>query len=206
MIAALIILSSLAAAPTLSCAFHEFEPEQLASASDGLSHDAMARMAAAIEGVDGDVFYALVAAESSFDPGAKGTKGEVGLTQLMPATAEALLLTPETAPDPMTNLLGGACYLRHQIDRFPTLAAALAAYNAGPSRAARAPGSWPISTRSYVSRILSRLGRSSEIPPFGPLTHVFASLDPSDHGFVGGIAKSAPPSKSTPPIEEKPDA
>lgn len=103
-------------------------------------------------------FLAAVATqESRWRAGAASPKGALGLTQLMPATARALAVDPR---DPQENLAGGARYLRALIDRFDgNLERALAAYNAGPGRVARASGIPAIpETRAYVTTIVDGLG------------------------------------------------
>lgn len=89
--------------------------------------------AARAEGVDPKLLTALVWTESSFSPTAVSPAGAIGLTQLMPPTAEMLEVDPY---DPEQNLRGGARFLRHMIDRFGRVDHALAAYNAGPTRIA----------------------------------------------------------------------
>lgn len=113
---------------------------------------AEARRIAVENGVNPDLFERLVQAESSFNPNARSGAGAQGLAQLMPATAGDLGVDPS---DPMQNLQGGARYLRQQIDRFGNVPMALAAYNAGPARVARAGGVPNITeTQNYVAKIM----------------------------------------------------
>lgn len=105
---------------------------------------------------------ALVWQESRWRAGAVSHKGARGLAQLMPATARYLGVDPD---DPLANLEGGARYLREQLNRFDgDIEKALAAYNAGPGRVARAGGVPRIrETQQYVSAIMNRLsGHSSK--------------------------------------------
>jgi soluble lytic murein transglycosylase-like protein len=99
---------------------------------------------------------ALVWQESRWRSNALSPKGAVGLTQLMPATAAALGVN---AHDPVSNLDGGARYLRMMLDHFGgDLEKALAAYNAGPARVERANGIPQIrETQNYVAAIMARL-------------------------------------------------
>jgi len=107
-----------------------------------------------------DISPALLAAvvwqESRWNPGAVSPMGARGLAQLMPDTARQMGIDPH---DPSANLEGGARYLRLQLDAFGgDLEKALAAYNAGPARVARAGGVPAIrETQLYVSSILARL-------------------------------------------------
>lgn len=99
---------------------------------------------------------ALVWQESRWNPAATSPKGAHGLAQLMPGTARQLGVDPR---DPAANLEGGARYLRQQIDAFGgDLEKALAAYNAGPGRVAKAGGVPNIpETQGYVAAIMARL-------------------------------------------------
>jgi len=99
---------------------------------------------------------ALVWQESRWNTAARSPVGARGLTQLMPGTARELGVDPA---DPHANLEGGARYLRMQLDAFGgDLEKALAAYNAGPARVARAGGIPAIrETRLYVASIMARL-------------------------------------------------
>ena len=83
-------------------------------------------------GVPTGLFDALVAQESRYDPLIVSPKGAVGLTQLMPGTARELGVFDSR--DPLSNLRGGARYLRSHLDEFKRIDLALAAYNAGPGR------------------------------------------------------------------------
>lgn len=109
--------------------------------------------AAARHGLDPKLLRALVVVESGYRPNAISPAGAGGLTQLMPATAQALGVADRFDPD--ANLLGGADYLARQIARFQDVRLALAAYNAGPARVQRAGGVPPITeSRQYVSRVV----------------------------------------------------
>ncbi len=116
---------------------------------------------------------AVIRQESAFQPRAVSSAGARGLLQIMPAVgaewARRLGLGGYHADrlfEPEVNLRLGTAYLRALVDRFPFRGAALAAFNAGPSRAER----WlragdredafveriPIGeTRLYVKRILT---------------------------------------------------
>jgi soluble lytic murein transglycosylase-like protein len=99
---------------------------------------------------------AVVWQESRWHAAAASPAGALGLAQLMPGTARQLGVDPR---DPLSNLEGGARYLRMQIDAFGgDLEKALAAYNAGPGRVQRAGGVPEIrETRLYVASIMGRL-------------------------------------------------
>ena len=91
--------------------------------------------AAEDNGIDPEVAFGLVRAESSFRNHATSTVGAVGLTQLMPATARWLEpgVTRSELRDPETNLRIGFKYLRQLIDKYEgDVDLALVAYNRGP--------------------------------------------------------------------------
>lgn len=103
-----------------------------------------------------DLLAALVWQESRWNSRARSRAGALGLGQLMPGTADMLGVNPH---DPAQNLIGAATYLRQQLDRFDNnVELALAAYNAGPRRVARA-GAVPAiaETRTYVATITRQL-------------------------------------------------
>lgn len=114
---------------------------------------------AAVEaGIDPRLLAAMVWQESGFDPDAVSRSGAIGLTQLMPATAEGLGVDPH---DPVQNLEGGARYLAWTIEEFGSLELGLAAYNAGPGAVRRANGTTGATgipnvpeTQAYVPRVI----------------------------------------------------
>jgi len=119
----------------------------------------LAYQAAQKYGLDPDMFVRQIQAESAFNPAAVSSAGAIGLGQLMPATAKELGVDPT---DPVQNLEGAARYMRQQLDRFGDPALALAAYNAGPSRVAKANGIPKITeTQNYVAKILGGKGGAS---------------------------------------------
>lgn len=90
--------------------------------------------AAEAQGLDPDLGFRLVRAESNFNPRARSHAGALGLTQLMPYTARWLdrrMTTPERIMQPEANLAVGFRYLRRLIDKYDDLRLALLAYNRG---------------------------------------------------------------------------
>ncbi len=108
--------------------------------------------AARRHGVAPTLLAALVRAESNFNPRAVSSSGARGLGQLMPRTARELGVGNPF--DPHENLDGAARYLSEQLDRFQSVRVALAAYHAGPRKAAGPFNRLPPVTRSYVARVM----------------------------------------------------
>ena len=95
----------------------------------GSIHDA-----AMSEGIEPELAFRLVRAESEFNERAKSPVGAVGLTQLMPSTARHYVrdVTREQLYDRDLNLRVGFRYLRGLIKQYKSLRVALLVYNRGP--------------------------------------------------------------------------
>lgn len=96
--------------------------------------------------IDPVFLISVIKTESSFDPLAKGTSGEVGLMQLMPKTGEYIAKKTgmknykgaKTLRDPVKNIKLGAAYLNYLREKFDNAAYKyLPAYNVGPGKVAR---------------------------------------------------------------------
>lgn len=102
---------------------------------------------------------AVMNVESRNDRRAVSPKGAMGLMQIMPKTWNELRARYGLGHDPWqprANILAGAAYLREMHDRYGSIAAMLAAYNAGPKRydAHLANGRpLPAETVAYVAKI-----------------------------------------------------
>lgn len=119
--------------------------------------EALITAAARRHGLPVQLVKAVIWAESNFDPNAVSAAGAKGLMQLMDATAEALGV--EDSFDPAQNIEGGTAYLRQLLDRYGSVALALAAYNAGPGTVDRYGGIPPYTeTQTYVRRVLEAAG------------------------------------------------
>ena len=121
-------------------------------------------------GLDPDLIRAIIQVESGGRPLAVSPKGAVGLMQLMPETARELRVEDPT--DPVSNIRGGARYLKRMLERFGgDLLLALAAYNAGPGAVDRYKGLPPYpETRDYVRRVLESW-KACKRAPSSPHVH-----------------------------------
>lgn len=102
--------------------------------------------------------------ESRGNPRAVSPKGAMGLMQIMPETWAALRARHALGDDPFDpreNIFAGAAYLREMHDRYGSITAMLAAYNAGPGRYDEHLASGralPAETRAYVATLAPLLG------------------------------------------------
>jgi soluble lytic murein transglycosylase-like protein len=115
------------------------------------------REASARHGVPYRLALSVARTESSLQHRVISSTGAMGVMQLMPDTARELGVS-----DPFSieqNVDGGVRYLQILLTSYRgNVRRALAAYNAGPARIAkRGKLSMPDETKTYVSRILSRM-------------------------------------------------
>lgn len=105
-----------------------------------------------------EIAFRLVETESEFKPHAVSPKQAVGLTQVLPSTAQALSPSVSRADlfDPRKNLALGFQYLRLLHNRFGVWETALIAYHRGPTRTSRElrRGGNHGSSHQYARRIL----------------------------------------------------
>lgn len=138
-------------------------------------YDQLIEDAARSGGVRSDLVRAVIQVESGFNPGARSSKGAIGLMQLMPATAVELGV--RNPYDPKENVRGGVAYLRQLLTRYEeneTLA--LAAYNAGPEAVQRYGNRVPPyrETREYVSRVQRTTPAATSARP---VTTIYRSVE-----------------------------
>lgn len=134
-------------------------PQSITAALDAAGpskwRERVARLAAKYD-ISPQLLEAVVWQESRWNELAVSPVGARGLAQLMPGTAAQMGIN---SADPLSNLEGGARYLRMQLDAFDgNIEKALAAYNAGPARVTAAGGIPNIrETKAYVASIMARL-------------------------------------------------
>ena len=109
--------------------------------------DSIFEEASALYQIPSKLLRAVAKAESGFNPKAVSKAGAMGVMQLMPGTARSLGVSdPYNARQ---NILGGAKYLKQNLDR-------LAAYNAGPGSVTKYGGIPPYKeTQNYVKKIMA---------------------------------------------------
>jgi soluble lytic murein transglycosylase-like protein len=116
------------------------------------------------------LLFAVMKAESSFNPLVVSKAGAVGLMQLVPETA--MRHGVQNLYDTNENVAGGARHLRYLLDRFHgNTRLALAAYNAGEGKVDRYKQIPPYKeTRHYVQKVLSYYRdyrKEARLLPFG---------------------------------------
>ncbi len=158
------------------------EPDAAAPRRQPASLDAFIAETARRYDVDPLLVRSVIEVESAGNPWAISPKGAQGLMQLMPATARRFDVG--NTFNPWENIEGGVRYLKYLLALFGDERLALAAYNAGPTRAKawlgwadfREPAEFietiPFAeTRTYVVAVLRnaglyrRLYAAEEAPP-----------------------------------------
>lgn len=126
--------------------------------SGSVDLDAIFERAGQKYNINPNLLKAVAKAESNFRADATSRAGAMGIMQLMPGTARGLGV--ENAYDPEQNIMGGAKYLREQLDRFGgDVELALAAYNAGWAAVKKHGGLPPFKeTLAYVPKVLGHMG------------------------------------------------
>ena len=132
-----------------------------ASAPQAISSDRVGRFdvyireAAALYRIPEELVRAVMKVESGFDPHAVSHANARGLMQLIPQTAERMMVTDIF--DPRQNIFGGVRYLRVLANLFNgDLTLTIAAYNAGEAAVIRYGGVPPFpETQDYVVKVIS---------------------------------------------------
>jgi soluble lytic murein transglycosylase-like protein len=117
-------------------------------------YDQHIREAAALYQIPEELVRAVIKVESDFDARALSRANARGLMQLIPETAERMMVRDSF--DPRDNIFGGTRYLRVLANLFNgDIQLTLAGYNAGEGAVMRHGGIPPYTeTQDYVSRVL----------------------------------------------------
>ena len=116
-------------------------------------YDETIREAATLYQIPEQLVRAIIRCESDYDPRAVSVSGARGLMQLMPDTADRLMV--KDIADPRENIFGGVRFLRVLANSFNgDLELTVAAYNAGPGAVVQYGGIPPYAqTRDYVVKV-----------------------------------------------------
>lgn len=116
------------------------------------------------QGIDPELGFRVVYAESRFNPRAVSSAGALGLAQVMPNTARIFHpgLSDEELFDAELNLRIGFRFLRDLVDQYGgDLSLALLAYNRGPTRLQRLLDGGVDPRNGYASSVLDGYRRPS---------------------------------------------
>ncbi|MEI9935685.1 MAG: lytic transglycosylase domain-containing protein [Pseudomonadota bacterium] len=118
-------------------------------------YDEYIRQAATLYQIPEELVRAVIRVESDFDPRAVSPANARGLMQLVPETAERMMVTDSF--DPRQNIFGGVRYLRVLANLFNgDIQLTIAAYNAGEGAVMRYGGIPPYQeTQDYVVKVLA---------------------------------------------------
>lgn len=148
--------------------------------------------AAQAAGIDPKLAIEVATQESGMNQSARGAAGEIGVFQLLPSSFPGI-----DATDVNQNIQAGVGYLAAMLAKYQDPAAALAAYNWGPTNLdnamARYGSAWfshiPASTQNYVNKILSNVQTqySASVGPI-PMPAAFANIAPPIAVQPGGMS------------------
>jgi soluble lytic murein transglycosylase len=174
--------------------------------------------------LDPYVVAALVAQESTFDPGVRSVANAWGLMQLVPSTGRRLArsvgirnFSTVKLTNPEINIRLGTLYFSQLVSRFGGTYYALASYNAGENRVVRwkeeRPGldedefiddiPFP-ETQNYVKRVLGTAEDYRRLYGDRAASRALSTLSPSKAPSTAGVRKPAATKKA--PAARKPPA
>lgn len=158
-------------------------------------------------GVPRALARAVAWVESHGRQGAVGSKGEIGVMQLMAATAEDLGVNAYSLTE---NIEGGVRLLSGHWKRMGERKA-VAAYNAGAGAAALNEDRWPKSTQQYVAKVFLRVPIERAFmmgarPTVDPFEDTPAELPTGRRRLLSSQPQQSPcPSGSQPSERERED-
>lgn len=127
-------------------------------------YDVYIRQAATLYQIPEELVRAVIKVESDFDPRAVSRANARGLMQLIPQTAERMMVSDMF--DPRQNIFGGTRYLRVLANLFNgDLELTIAGYNAGEGAVIRNGGIPPYEeTQQYVGKVLAYYRHYRSVP------------------------------------------
>lgn len=146
------------------------DANRVAVARDAIRYEISYELATVIrrtaqeEGIDPELAFRLVEVESRFDERALSPVGAMGLTQLMPRTADSLQpgISEEEIYDPQINLRLGFRYLGTLLEVYDgRVTDALHAYNRGPGTVNRIRSAGGDPSNGYADKVLGRGGHDA---------------------------------------------
>ena len=175
--------------------------------SENNRHRRVAAEMAKRYGVDPEIFNRLIAKESSWNPNAKGSAGEIGYTQIMAETAidPGYGVTPiKDRSDPIDNLRFGAEYLGALVKEYDgDYNKALMADNGGPGNVNK--GTISGDAKKYAAEVLSgkEVQTKPEPRPTGLVPQVAdkRGMDAISKGIMDFLNPKPLPLKAPPPLK-----
>lgn len=174
--------------------------------SENNRHRRVASQMAERYGVDPEIYNRLIAKESSWNPNAKGSAGEIGYTQIMAETAmnPGYGVTPiKDRNDPIDNLRFGAEYLGALVKEYDgDYNKALMAYNGGPGNVNR--GTVSGDAKKYAAEVMS--GKEVQTKPkprptgLVPQAEDKKGMDAISKGIMEFLNPKPLPLKAPPPL------
>ena len=148
---------------------------------------------AALQGLDANLVWAVMHAESRGNQNATSQKNARGLMQVIPPTAARMGVNPKHLYDPEQNIIAGTRYLRFLSNRFKgNFDHIVAAYNAGEGAVDKYRGIPPYrETRNYVVQVRNRYASLSGNPAYVSAAPVKAIASKAASGKVVPVVMQA---------------
>lgn len=110
--------------------------------------------ASAEYGVPASLIGAMIMKESGGNPDDVGTSGEIGLMQMLPATAQEWGVT--NLYDPLDNIRGGTRYIKYLLNKYNNnVTTALTAYNSGMGSVSKYGVDYLVNKYNYAPSVLA---------------------------------------------------
>lgn len=152
---------------------------------------------AALQGLDANLVWAVMHAESRGNHNATSHKNARGLMQVIPPTAARMGVNPKHLYDPEQNIIAGTRYLRFLSNRFKgNFDYIVAAYNAGEGAVDKYRDIPPYrETRNYVVQVRNRYASLSGNSAYASAAPVKAVASKAVSGKVPTVMQIEAPKK-----------